>query len=144
MREIKQKQLIKQRRIKRARAKIFGTETKPRLCVFRSNKHIYAQIIDDEAGCTIVAANDKEVKIDSQNPKLKIQNSKIQIKNKKTEGEKEFLSKKILIAREVGKLIAKKAIEKGVKKIIFDRHGYKYHGAIEAFASGARENGLQF
>lgn len=115
------KQLMRQKRHKRVRAKIQGTKKMPRLCVFRSNKHIYAQLIDDTSGKTIVSASDREIK-------------------RKTKSEK----RKTASAHEVGKLIAKKAIEKKIEKIIFDRAGYKYHGRIKAIADGARENGLKF
>jgi len=91
------------------RAKIKGTADVPRLCVFRSSKHIYAQLIDDEKGKTLAAAKGK-----------------------------------LASAAEIGKLIAKKAIEKDIKKIVFDRGGYKYHGKVKALAEGAREAGLKF
>lgn len=106
------------RRHKRIRAKIKGTNKVPRLCAFRSNKHIYGQLIDDEKGKTLLIAKDTEVK-------------------KKLKG-------KIEIAKEVGKLLAQKAVDKKYKKVIFDRAGYKYHGRIKALAEGAREGGLKF
>jgi large subunit ribosomal protein L18 len=126
----KQKNEKKQRRHKRIRAKVFGSAEKPRLCVFKSSKHIYAQIIDDEKSKTLFSASDFEVK-----------------KNKaksKTEDSKERLSRKNAIAFEVGKLIAKKAVEGKIKKIVFDRSGYAYHGNIKSLAEGAREGGLKF
>ena len=110
------------RRHKRVRAKVFGTAQVPRLCVFRSNRHIYAQLIDDEKRKTLVSANDLELKKPSRDAK----------------------KGKINQAIEVGKLIAKKAIEKKIKKVIFDRGGYKYHGRVRALAEGAREGGLRF
>lgn len=106
------------RRHKRIRAFIQGTKERPRLCVFRSNKHIYAQIIDDEKSKILLFASDKEIK------------SK---KGKKSE-----------IAKEVGKLIAKKAIENKINAIVFDRGGILFHGRIKALAEGAREGGLKF
>lgn len=106
------------RRQKRVRAKISGTSKKPRLCVFRSNKHIYAQLIDDEKGKTLLSVNDQKAK-----------------KTKKTKTD---------AAREIGKEIAKKAIEKKIEKVIFDRGPYQYHGRIKAVAEGAREGGLKF
>jgi len=106
------------RRHKRVRAKVKGTSIRPRLSVFRSNKHIYTQLIDDEKGRTLVAASDLE------------------LKDKK--------GKKTAIAYQVGELIAKKALEKKIKKVIFDRGGYKYHGQLKAVAEGAREGGLEF
>ncbi|MCD6528369.1 50S ribosomal protein L18 [bacterium] len=118
MLEKKEKRL---RRHKRIRAKIKGDSLRPRLCVFRSNKHIYAQLIDDTQGKTIVSASDLELKESEK-------------KNKR----------KLAVAHEVGKLIAKKAIEKNIKKVVFDRAGYKYHGRVKAVAEGAREGGLCF
>ncbi len=106
------------RRHKRVRAKISGTSKVPRLCVFRSDKHIYAQLIDDQKGKTLVSANDLKVKTG---------------KNKKMEG-----------AKEVGKLIAQKAQALKVEKVVFDRGGYQYHGKVKALAEGAREGGLKF
>ncbi|MBD3282036.1 MAG: 50S ribosomal protein L18 [Candidatus Portnoybacteria bacterium] len=106
------------RRHKRVRAKIKGSEKIPRLCVFRSNKHIYGQLINDEKGETVLMVSDKEIK----KPKLK----------------------KVEISKEVGKEIAKKAKSKKIDKIIFDRGGYKYHGRVKALAEGAREEGLKF
>ncbi len=116
------KQLQREKRHRRVRAKINGTSKCPRLNVFRSNKYIYAQLIDDEKGKTLVAVTDKTLKI----------KSKI----------KEF--SKINNALEVGKILAEKAIEKKIKKIVFDRGGYKYHGRVKAVAEGARQGGLKF
>lgn len=99
-------------RHKRVRATVKGDDKKPRLCVFRSNQHIYAQIINDKQGKTIVSASDKEVKKGG--------------------------------ASEVGKALAIKAIEKGIKEVVFDRAGYKYHGKVKLLADGAREGGLKF
>jgi len=114
----KQKNLYQRHR--RIRKKIFGTKEKPRLCVFRSNNHIYAQLINDEKGETILSASDFELK-----------------KDKSSSG-------KIGIALKVGKLIAEKALKEKIEKIVFDRRGYKYHGIIKALADGAREGGLKF
>ncbi len=113
---------MRKRRHKRVRKKVFGTPERPRLAVFRSNKHIYAQIIDDVKGHTLVAAStlDKELR-------EKLQKTW----NKEA-------------AREVGKLIGKRALEKGIKKVVFDRGGFKYHGRIKELADGAREAGLEF
>jgi len=113
-----EKQIKRKRRHKRVRAKISGTAKCPRLCVFRSNKHIYAQLINDEKGKTLVVAKDLEIK---------------DLKSKKTE-----------IAYKVGELIAEKAIKNKIKKIVFDRGGYKYHGRVKALAEGARKGGLIF
>jgi len=103
----------------RIRAKIKGTEKYPRLSIFRSNKYIYAQLIDDLNGKTLVSVSD----------------IKINKKNKLNKTEK---------AKEIGFSLAKKAINNKIKKIIFDRGGYKYHGRIKAVAEGAREGGLKF
>ncbi len=109
----------KERKIrhKRIRAKVKGTEEVPRLCVYRSNKHTYAQLIDDENGHTLVEADDMEL----------------------DELEAEGDNRKVKLAYEVGKLIGEKAKEKGIKKVVFDRAGYRYHGRVKAVAEGARE-----
>ena len=99
------------------RRRISGTAEKPRLSVFKSNKGIYAQIIDDENGHTIVAASSKEIKNSGLN---------------------------ISTAKEVGKKLAEKAGSSGVDKVVFDRGGYLYHGRVKALAEGAREGGLNF
>ena len=110
------------RRKIRIRKKIRGTPERPRLTVYRSLKYIYAQIIDDEAGHTLVAASslEKELK------------------------EKLKSTKDIEAAKAVGELIAKRALEKGIEKVVFDRNGYKYHGRVKALADAAREAGLKF
>lgn len=113
----------RQRRHRRVRAKIKGTAGVPRLCVFKSLKYIYAQLIDDDKAMVLTTANTREIKEQKG-------------KNKKNE--------KMLIAYEVGKLIAKKAQKKKIKKIVFDRGGYKYHGIVKCLAEGAREQGLDF
>lgn len=124
-------------RHKRIRAKMFGTSKIPRLCVFRSNKHIYAQLIDDEKGQTLIAASDLEFKEKKEKHNLEAENLKT-IKNKKV------FTSKVALAFKVGKLIAKKALDKNIKKVVFDRGGYKYHGRVKAIAEGAREGGLNF
>lgn len=106
------------RRHKRVRSKIKGTSVRPRLSVFRSNKHIWAQLIDDERGVTVASAADLGLGKD---------------KSKKTE-----------LAHKIGAVIAKKAAEKKIEKIVFDKGGYKYHGIVKSLAEGAREGGLQF
>lgn len=107
------------KRHKRVRAKISGTPEAPRLNVFRSAANIYAQIIDDVSGVTLVSAStlDKAV---------------------------EGYGGNIAAARSVGKLLAERAREKGIEKVVFDRGGYLYHGRVQALAEGAREGGLQF
>ncbi len=106
----------------RIRKKIVGTEERPRLVVFRSRKYVYAQIIDDIKGVTLVAASSLE---------------------KNIKGERNS-AKNVEISKEVGKLIAQRALEKGIKTVVFDRNGYIYHGKIKAVADGAREQGLKF
>ena len=109
----------RERRHARVRNKVSGTADRPRLCVFRSNSNLYAQIIDDVAGNTLVQAStlDKEVKT--------------KLSNKEA-------------AKEVGSLVAKRALEKNIKEVVFDRGGYIYHGVIKELAEAAREGGLTF
>ncbi len=133
------KQEKRQRRHQRVRSKIKGTNKVPRLCVFRANKHIYAQLIDDEKGKTLVAASDLKSKIKSQ--KSKPQSNIRKLKENK---EKIVRTGKIADAYKIGNLIAEKAKEKKIEKVVFDRGGYKYHGRIKALAEGAREGGLKF
>ena len=109
-------------RHKRIRKHITGTAERPRLCVFRSSRHIYAQIIDDESGHTLVCASTLEKELRDQIKGLR-----------KTEQ-----------AAAVGKLIAQRALEKGIKSVVFDRGGYKYHGRVKALADASREAGLEF
>lgn len=117
------KTLKRIRRHTKIRKRINGTKECPRLCVFRSNQHIYAQLINDEAAKILVSVSDKDLKRPKGYPK----------------GEK-----KSYIAKEVGKLIAKQAIENKIEKVVFDRGGFIFHGRIEALAEGAREGGLKF
>ena len=119
----REKRLARLRRKRRIRKKIVGTSIRVRLCVFKSLKHIYAQIIDDTQGRTLVAAS-------TLDPVLREE-----IKNMKG---------KILPSKEVGKLVAQRALEKGIKRVVFDRNGFPYHGRIKALAEGAREGGLEF
>jgi len=107
------------KRHQRIRGKISGTPERPRLCVFRSEKHIYAQIIDDVAGNTLVAASSNE---------------------KDFEG----LGSNKEAAAKVGKAVAERALAKGIEVVVFDRGGYVYHGRVQALAEGAREGGLKF
>ena len=109
----------KEKRHRRVRAKIYGTEERPRLCVFKSNKHIYAQIINDEKGFTLASASDLEIK---------------DLKK----------DKKIDLAQKVGELIAKKAKDKKIEIVVFDRGGFRYHGRVKTLAEEARKQGLQF
>ena len=112
-----------ERRRRRVRAKIVGSVKKPRLCVFRSNQHIYAQLIDDQNGKTLASARDLDVK---------------DVKSKSD------LSGKQAKSFSVGELIAEKAIKLKIEKVIFDRGCYKYHGRVKALAEGARSKGLVF
>ena len=107
------------RRHIRVRRKISGTAERPRLCVYRSNSNIYVQVIDDVAGKTLAQAStlDKEIKTKHSNK---------------------------VAAKEVGALIAKRAIEKNIKSVVFDRGGYIYHGVVKELAEAAREGGLEF
>ena len=133
------KQLKRQRRHKRVRAKISGTAQRPRLCVFRSNKHIYAQIIDDEAGKTLAMASDLELK-KKKEPAGEAESTVKKTKDK----EEKKRDKNIAIAFEIGRLIAKKSLAKKIETVVFDRGGYKYHGKVMALADGARDAGLKF
>ena len=109
----------RERRHKRVRNKISGTSECPRLCVYRSNNHLYVQIVDDMAQNTLVSAStlDKEIKTKHSNKEA---------------------------AKELGTLIAKKATEKNIKSVVFDRGGYIYHGVVKELAEAAREGGLEF
>lgn len=108
----------------RVRANVFGVSLKPRLCVFRSNKHIFAQLIDDQKGVTLAAINDKDL-----------------TKKAVSEGN---LKGKCAAAYEVGMAIAQKAQELKTKKVVFDRGGNRYHGRVKSLAEGARKGGLEF
>jgi large subunit ribosomal protein L18 len=110
---------LRKRRKRRIRKKIFGTPECPRLVVFRSNKNIYAQIIDDQKGHTLASADLKIACPDNQ--RLTVDNAKM-----------------------VGELIAKRATGLEIKQVVFDRNGFIYHGRIKALADGAREGGLKF
>ena len=112
--------LQRRQRIKhRIRKVIFGTATKPRLSVFRSNKEIYAQLVDDNSGTTLVSISSRDKEIESTGSKSDV-------------------------AKSVGKSIAEKAIKAGVETVAFDRNGFLYHGRVKALADAAREAGLKF
>ena len=113
--KVEKRQKIK----RRVRRNIFGTETKPRLSVYRSNKEIYAQIIDDNNGVTLASASSREKGVSVEGTKSEVSVS-------------------------VGKALAAKAIAKGIETVVFDRNGFVYHGRIKALAEGAREGGLKF
>src|ERR671912_2719691 len=110
-----EKRMHREKRHKRVRRKVSGTAERPRLSVYRSNVHIYAQLVDDDAGSTLAAADSREVE--------------------ETENRKEA-------ARKVGELIASRASGAGVETVVFDRGGNKYHGRVAALAEGARSGGL--
>jgi len=110
------------KRKKRIRKNLCGTSARPRLCVFRSSKHIYAQIIDDTRGCTLVAATSVE----------------------KVVRDHHKFESKVAMANYVGTLIAIRAVKKGIEKVVFDRNGFLYHGRVKAVSDGAREGGLDF
>lgn len=110
------------KRKKRIRKKVLGTQERPRLCVFRSARHIYAQVIDDTSGFTLAAASSLE----------------------KDAKEHSKAGDKAAVANHIGKLIAERAMEKGIEKVVFDRNGFLYHGRIKAVSDGARKTGLKF
>jgi len=110
------------RRHARVRARLSGNAGSPRLCVFRSLNHIYAQVIDDEQGHTLVTASTLDAEIKAG----------VNGKNKSARAEL------------VGSLVAKRALDKGIKQVVFDRGGYKYHGRVKALAEAARKAGLKF
>ena len=114
------KNVTRKKRHVRVRTKISGTAARPRLNVFRSNKHIYAQLIDDVNAVTIASASTMDKEFTSES---------------KADTE---------AAAKVGEMIAKKAVEKGVTSVVFDRGGYLFHGRVKALADAARENGLEF
>ena len=118
--DIKKQTRIKRKR--RIRKKIFGHSERPRLCVFRSARHIYAQVIDDSSGKTVASSASLENAIKTQ----------------------EDIKGKLAVATLVGKAVGERAINEGVKKVVFDRNGFLYHGRVKAVSEGAREAGLIF
>jgi len=115
----------KQARLKRKRSirkRMSGTSQRPRLTVFRSSRHIYAQIIDDASGHTLVSASSLEK---AAKEALNIENN-------------------VAMAKYIGKLVGARAVEQGIQKVVFDRNGFLYHGRVKAVSEGAREAGLQF
>jgi large subunit ribosomal protein L18 len=117
-----QRETARQNRKGRIRKRIFGTEQRPRLSVFRSAKHIYAQLVIDSTGSTILAAS-------TLSPDLRAEIGDLD---------------KSDAAKKVGQWIGKKALEKNIQRVVFDRNGFLYHGRIKALADGARESGLVF
>ena len=118
----KSRTTARKRRHKRVRRKVYGTSTRPRLNVFRSSKHIWAQLIDDEQGLTVAQASTLESKFRGQ----------------------EAQGTQFDRAKTVGAVVADRAKEKGINRVVFDRSGYKYHGRVKALADAARDAGLQF
>lgn len=116
------KRLARQRRHRRVRKTIFGTAERPRLNVFRSLKHIYGQVIDDTTGCTLVSASTMDREVTA-------------LLGEKTKTEQ---------ASVVGQVLARRALEKGISRVVFDRGGWAYHGRVKALADGARQEGLEF
>jgi large subunit ribosomal protein L18 len=110
---------IRQRIHERIRSRVAGTQERPRLAVFRSLNHIYAQVIDDQQGHTLVAASSTEKDLKGKGGN--VQGAKV-----------------------IGKAVAERAKEKGIKRVVFDRGGYQYHGRVKALADAARESGLEF
>ena len=132
----------RKRRHMSIRNKIHGTPEKPRVCVFRSNTHIYAQLIDDNSGTTLAAVS--SLKIDAKKVAAPAEGGEDGGKKKKKGKKSTPVGAKVLMAREVGRLLAEAAKEKGITKISFDRGGYLYHGRVAALAQATRENGLEF
>jgi large subunit ribosomal protein L18 len=119
---VKTKEDIRERIHARIRKRLAGTPERPRMAVFRSQSHIYAQLVDDMAGCTLCAAGsrDKELRAAQK------------------------CGSNVAAAKAVGTLLARRAIEKGIAAVVFDRGGFKYHGRVKALADAAREGGLKF
>ena len=115
-------QEARSRRHNRVRKKVTGTSARPRLCVYRSLRYIYAQVIDDSTGHTIASASSVDLEVRTQiNGKTKTESADI-----------------------IGTTVAKRALDKGVKQVVFDRGGYKYHGRVKVLADAARKTGLEF
>ena len=128
------KQGQQQRRQRRVRAKARGIADRPRLCVFRSNNHIYVQLIGSDNASVLASSNDLEVD----------KKSALFLQKKGVEKKENIKSNNSLLAYAVGKLIAQKSLAKKIEEVTFDRGAYKYHGVIKALAEGARDGGLKF
>jgi large subunit ribosomal protein L18 len=118
----KENREARERRHRRVRRKVIGTSERPRLNVFRSLRHVYAQIIDDSAGNTLISASSMDKEVSGMVAGMK----------------------KAEMAKVVGRVLAERALAKGVTAVVFDRGGYQYHGRVKALADGAREAGLEF
>ena len=116
------KSVNRKNRQERVRKRVRGTDAKPRLCVFRSSRHIYVQVISDDVGKTLVSAS-------TMSEELRANGSK---------------GKKVEVAKKVGQLVAKRCLEQQISEVVFDRNGFLYHGRIKALAEAAREAGLRF
>jgi large subunit ribosomal protein L18 len=123
METVSTKLLKRKRRHQRIRARVRGNTERPRLCVFRSSRHIYAQLVDDRSGRTLAACSSLETDFSAE----------ATVRGSNSAG-----------ARRVGEQLAGRALERGIKSVVFDRGGYKYHGRIKALAEGARSQGLLF
>ena len=119
--KIKSRNKLRKERHRRVRTKVHGSADRPRLNIFRSNKHIYAQLIDDQAGRTLATASSLDASSGSSAG-----------------------GSDIAAAEKVGTLLAQRALDCGIKEVIFDRGGYRYHGRVKALAEAAREGGLEF
>ncbi|HSG29400.1 MAG TPA: 50S ribosomal protein L18 [Candidatus Krumholzibacterium sp.] len=140
------KRIARNNRRARVRKKVLGTTEKPRLSVYRSLNHIYAQIIDDVTGQTLASASSLKLTLaPAPVPEpAEVEEGK-EKKGKKDKKEKKAPSStKMLRSIEVGKVIAERAKEKGIEKVVFDRNGFLYHGRVAALAESAREHGLKF
>jgi len=122
MSQTNSREIARQKRKARIRTRMFGTEQRPRLSVFRSAKHIYAQLVVDSTGSTILTAS-------TLSPEIRVDIAGL---------------KKSDAAKKVGEFLGKKAVEKNIRKVVFDRNGFLYHGRVKALADGARESGLEF
>ena len=120
----KSRRVQRERRHRRIRKKVWGTAERPRLVVFRSLRNIEGQLVDDDAGATILGLSTLDAGLRDEAP----------------EGDHPRIEK----AKAAGKALAEKALERGIESVVFDRGGYKYHGRVKAFAEGAREGGLKF
>lgn len=141
------------RRHRRVRNRVTGTPERPRICVFRSNDHIYAQLIDDTTGRTLVAVSSLKLETPAAAPKQAAEGAEGEAaakgagkgkKGGKSAKAEAAAGRKTMLAREVGRLLAEAAKAKGVSMVAFDRGGYLYHGRVAALADAARQNGLEF
>ncbi len=148
----REKRRARKRRHIRVRKKVVGTPERPRLCVTRSLNHIYAQIIDDTTGRTLVSASSLKLALepvaeppkDEQHSEGEKSEKGGKSKGAKKEAQQRPLSLKMRRSIAVGKKIAEAALAKGIKAVAFDRGGYRYHGRVAALAKAAREGGLEF